>query len=83
MREYVVQHGDTLLSIAEKMLGQASRWPEIANLNNIRNPNLIFIGQRLSLPDARSVVRVSTSHQNGRAPHIPANVALARGFLFE
>jgi hypothetical protein len=82
MAEYIVQHGDTLLRIAEKMLGQASRWPEIANLNRIRNPYLIFVGQKLRLPDARSRVSGSTSHQNGWTPQIPANVALARGFLF-
>jgi hypothetical protein len=90
MREYVVQHGDTLASIAKKILGQASRWPEIANLNRKLNPNFIFVGEKLILPDARSCTQslspqdmtVRLTGQNGWAPQIPANMALARGFLF-
>ena len=30
---YVVQHGDTLSTIAARLLGNSSRWPEIYNLN--------------------------------------------------
>ena|GEM_PF-1690214 len=90
MREYVVQRGDTLARIAERMLGQVSRWPEIAGLNRILNPNLLFVGEKLKLPDARSGMSGSSSHQrsvsligqNGAAPQVPANLALARGFLF-
>jgi nucleoid-associated protein YgaU len=49
---YVVQPGDTLSSIAGQQLGDANRWPEIFALNRaiIRNPNLIFPGQVLTLP---------------------------------
>ena len=52
-RTYVVQEGDTLSSIAQQELGDAARWPEIFALNRglIRNPDLIFPGQVLTLPD--------------------------------
>src|SRR5262245_54946131 len=88
MGEYVVQSVDTLNRIAERRLGRASRWQEIAQLNHLPNPNLIFVGQRLRLPDARPAVmtrtrqRLSSTNAPIGGQQIPAHVALARGFLF-
>lgn len=48
-RVYVVQPGDSLSKIAKKELGDASRWPEIAELNKIKDPNLIRPGQKLKM----------------------------------
>jgi hypothetical protein len=42
--------GEDLLSIAARELGDASRWPEIASLNGIRDPRSIVPGQILRLP---------------------------------
>ncbi|MGC9357477.1 MAG: LysM peptidoglycan-binding domain-containing protein [Anaerolineae bacterium] len=49
---YVVQAGDSLSKIAKNLLGDASRWPEIFELNKdqIRDPNLIRVGQELKIP---------------------------------
>lgn len=49
-RVYTVRKGDTLSKIAQQQLGKASRWPEIAKLNNLRDPDRIYPGQRLRLP---------------------------------
>jgi nucleoid-associated protein YgaU len=51
-RTYIVRPGDTLASIAQQELGDAGRWPEIFLLNrgSIRHPDLIFVGQVLTLP---------------------------------
>ena len=51
-RRHVAQKGETLSSIAGSRLGDASRWPEIYNLNRdkIENPKLIYPGQILKLP---------------------------------
>ena len=51
---YVVQSGDSLSKIAKEQLGDARRWPEIQELNKdqIPNPNLIRVGQELTLPKA-------------------------------
>lgn len=51
-RTYVVVKGDTLSQIAEREYGDASRWREIyqANRATIKNPNLIYPGQKLRLP---------------------------------
>lgn len=52
-RTYTVVAGDSLSKIARKLLGQASRWPEIHSLNKdvIKNPDLIRPGQVLKIPD--------------------------------
>lgn len=49
---YTVKSGDCLWNIAKKHLGNGSRYNEIYNLNKdkIKNPNLIYPGQVLTLP---------------------------------
>jgi hypothetical protein len=42
--------GEDLLSIAARELGDADRWIEIAELNGIRDPRAIAVGQVLRLP---------------------------------
>jgi hypothetical protein len=49
-RTYTVKRGDTLSAIAARLLGKASRWPEIAKLNGIRDPRLLQIGKVLRIP---------------------------------
>lgn len=48
--EYVVQKGDTLSGIAQKVLGKGGRWNEIAALNPSIDPNRLIVGSRLRLP---------------------------------
>lgn len=43
---YTVKKGDTLWAIAKKYLGKGSLYPKIAAWNNIKNPNLIYPGQK-------------------------------------
>jgi len=47
---YVVRPGDTLSAIAQKRLYEVRRWPEIADLNNLKKPYRIYPGQVLKLP---------------------------------
>ncbi|MBC9713107.1 LysM peptidoglycan-binding domain-containing protein [Streptomyces sp. TRM66268-LWL] len=47
---YTVKAGDTLGAIAQTKLGNAARYPEIAQLNGIPNPDHITVGQKLKLP---------------------------------
>ena len=54
--EYVVQSGDTLSGLAERFLGSADQWKQIADANGLQNPDMISVGQKLEIP------------QNGAAP---------------
>lgn len=44
---YIVEPGDTLWSIAERFFGDGNRYKEIAELNNLADPNIIHAGQEL------------------------------------
>lgn len=45
--EYVVKPGDTLWDIAVRSYGDGYKWVEIAQKNNLTNPDLIFSGNNL------------------------------------
>lgn len=49
---YMVKKGDTLSGIAKQFLGNANDYPKIfeANREVIRDPNLIFVGQKIRIP---------------------------------
>lgn len=47
---YTVKSGDTLWNIAKKYLGNGSKYPKIAEENHIKNPNVIQVGQVLTIP---------------------------------
>jgi len=47
---YEVQPGDTLSVIAQKTLGTATRWKEIADLNGGLDPRRMSVGMKLELP---------------------------------
>ncbi|HKC14864.1 MAG TPA: LysM peptidoglycan-binding domain-containing protein [Patescibacteria group bacterium] len=48
---YTIQSGDNLWDIAVRRYGDGYKWPEIARLNNVPNPNLIYSGNTLKLPN--------------------------------
>lgn len=48
MAVYIVQPGDTLSGIAARFNTTVE---ELQRLNNIANPNLIFVGQQITVPD--------------------------------
>jgi len=47
---YTVEKGDHLWGIAVRAYGDGYKWPEIAEANEIANPDQIEIGQELKLP---------------------------------
>lgn len=58
---YTVKSGDTLSGIALRFLGDASKYKELAAINNISNPNLIYVGQVIKLSGTASSSSSSSS----------------------
>jgi LysM repeat protein len=54
LQTYTVVKGDSLSKIAKRVYGKASLWKKIyeANQDQIKDPDLIFPGQLLRLPEA-------------------------------
>lgn len=53
---YVIEKGDSLSAIAKKFYGDGSAYPRIfeANREVIKDPNLIYPGQKIRIPKAAS-----------------------------
>jgi nucleoid-associated protein YgaU len=51
-RQYTIQEGDTLSTIAKKFYGASSRWKEIyeANKDVLSSPRNLKLGQVLKIP---------------------------------
>lgn len=58
---YTVKKGDTLSQIAETYLGDWRKYTYLAAINNIKNPNLIYVGQVIKLSGSSSSSSGSSS----------------------
>ena len=52
-RVHVVQPGETLWTISERLAGDPNRWEELyrANRDQIKDPSTLYPGQRLAIPE--------------------------------
>jgi nucleoid-associated protein YgaU len=69
---HVVKPGETLWQIAANLSGNPRRWPELyrANRDQIKDPSLLYPGQRLAIPDG---VRERATGVSGAPPPEPAD----------
>lgn len=68
---HTVVKGDTLWSIAQRYLGSGSLYRQLAAINNISNPDLIYVGQVIKLSeDGGSSSSSSSTSSNSNAPTI-------------
>jgi hypothetical protein len=49
---YTVKTGDVLQNVAVELLSDPRKWAELARLNGMKNPNLIFPGQVIDVPSS-------------------------------
>lgn len=47
---YTVEQGDHLWGIAVRAYGDGFQWTGLAEANNLENPNILLIGQELTIP---------------------------------
>ena len=73
MATYTVVKGDCLWTIARDELGNAYRWKEIAELNNIKSPYTIYPGNQLTLPDSSGGGSSGGGGGSGSDPTPPPN----------
>ena len=63
-KSVTVVKGDTLSAIALTYLGSASKYQQLAAINNISNPNLIYVGQVIKLTSSGSTATSSTTNSS-------------------
>ena len=87
MTKYTVQSGDTLGKIAQKFLGNSSKYMEIANANNLSNPNAIHVGQVLEIPGTEPLPSTETAVAapvfEASSESVSEGVKLTASILFE
>lgn len=75
--QYTVQKGDSLWKIAREQLGSGYRWTELyqANKAAIQDPDLIYVGQTLQIPDQNN-----TTEEEPEMTNIEKAIALINTF---
>lgn len=63
-KSVTVERGDTLSAIALAHLGAASKYKQLATINNISNPNLIYVGQVIKLTSDGSTPSSTSNNSN-------------------
>jgi LysM repeat protein len=78
-RTYVVQPGDTLSSISQRIYGTPADalWIYKINMSKIRNPNLIYPGQVLSVPHDPPASAAASAPEVAHEAVATASVALS------
>ena len=73
---YTVQRGDTLARIAQKVYGDARKYPEIQRANNLADAGRIFVGQVLIVPSLAGAgpVAVTDGTANDAAQHVSTSL---------
>ena len=70
LKTYTVVKGDCLWNIAKKYLGDGRRYTEIYELNKdiIKNPNRIYVGQVLKMPNGATAPKTTTTTKKTQTP---------------
>ncbi len=62
-RIHVIQEGEYLSKIAQQYYGKASYWRALALLNRAPDPNKIYPGERIMLPEAAAVAKIARARR--------------------
>lgn len=70
---------DTLSQIAEEYLGDWKKYPQLATINNISNPDLIYDGQKIYIEATGSSGSSSSSASSSSNKPVVTNLAIQNG----
>ena len=76
---YTVQSGDTLWKIAEQY---DTTYQELANYNQIKNPDLIYVNQIIKIPDLKSTVTPANTSNTAPPSQPVADTILQNGTIY-
>lgn len=60
-QSYFVKEGDDLWSISEKVYGTGYNWVDLAKANKLQNPNVLYVGTKLEVPDVKAKEEVAVN----------------------
>ncbi|BBA71677.1 LysM peptidoglycan-binding domain-containing protein [Geobacter sulfurreducens] len=72
VKSITVQKGDTLYSLSRKYNGKGGYYPQILLFNEIKNPDLIYAGNKLMVPVAPTGPKAAFSQQPSAVPAVAA-----------
>ena len=76
---YTVQKGDTMWSIAKKLLGDGAKCWNLAKLNGLSNPNLLRVGQVLKIQDVAASSGTNVNKEAKSVLNAAANTLVGLG----
>ena len=59
--DYTIRENDSLSKISEQVYGSQEYWPAVANVNNIANANVIWVGNKIKLPAKEELDKTKTA----------------------
>ncbi len=62
-KTYQVKEGDDLWNISEKIYGSGYNWVDLASVNKMENPGLLYVGTNLTVPDVKPKIATKTETQ--------------------
>lgn len=72
VQSITIQKGDTLYSLSRKYNGKGGYYPQILLFNEIKNPDLIYAGNKIMVPVAPAGPRAAFSLQPSTPPSVVA-----------
>jgi putative chitinase len=66
---YTVKQGDDLWTISKNLYGSGYNWVDLAKVNNLQNPGVLFVGTKLNVPNVKPIV-VETQNTVTTSPTI-------------
>ncbi|MCX6131345.1 MAG: LysM peptidoglycan-binding domain-containing protein, partial [Proteobacteria bacterium] len=67
---YIVQKGDTLAKISQRVYGDGSKWTEIANFTGLANPRLIYPGDVVYYQLTEQSMKFSSTYESVKRSEI-------------